>query len=235
MVLGMTDTLKPTLQLYTDWIRKFVEDVEIVSLSCIQQNLSELDRCDGLVLTGGGDIHPKFYGREDAMPLVSDVNERRDEFEFAVIQKGLDKRLPVLGICRGMQVLNVALGGSLIPDLGDGIHRGIKGSKLDVRHAVEIDPGSIVQSIVGTTGGEVNSHHHQAVDRIGDGLRITVRSTDGIVEGLEWEHPSARPFLLLVQWHPERMEDPESLFSNGLLKRFVREVRSSNRVQQSTT
>lgn len=233
MVLGIMDTLKPSLQFYTEWIRKTAEDIDIVPLSCLQQNLHDLKRCSGLVLTGGGDIHPKFYGREDAMPLVHDVNEVRDEFDFSAIRLALNSRLPVLGICRGMQVFNVARGGSMIPDVGEGIHRGARGSRADVRHGVQLAPGSILHSITTLAEGQVNSHHHQAVDRTGDGLRVSARSTDGLIEGLEWDDPVGKPFLMLVQWHPERMEDFESPFSRGLLEYFLHEVHTSTVVQTS--
>ncbi len=234
MVLGVTDTLKDTMQLYVDWIQGIVDDAEIVSLSSVRQNLGALNRCDGLVLTGGGDVHPKFYGREDAMTMVHGVDERRDEFEFAVIDAAMKARLPVLGICRGMQICNVALGGTLVPDVqsaGSRNHGKPKDAKTDPVHAVQIVEKTLLHTTVRATHGEVNTHHHQAVDRPAPGLRVGARSLDNVIESIEWETPGGKPFLLLVQWHPERMIDSESPFSLGLIKRFSVEVKASRKDQ----
>jgi putative glutamine amidotransferase len=218
---------------YETWVKKADSCAEVVQLSHERQNLNDLDGCDGLILTGGSDIHPRFYGCEDARGLVEPTNESRDEFELAVVRRGIEGALPTLGICRGLQVFNVARSGTLIQHIGDGIHRVGKGIKADTRHCIEVVSGSVMHSIAGTTNGEVNSHHHQAVDRTGNGLRVTARSNDGLIEGLEWEDPAGKPFLLLVQWHPERMEDFESPFSRGLCEHFLREVRASKSVQTS--
>ena len=228
MKIALTDTLKATLQAYVDWVRSGPRGAETLILSPIRNNIADLDGCDGLVLTGGGDIHPRFYGREEAMLLVKSVDESRDEFEFAVIRQALDKGLPILGICRGMQIFNVALGGTLIPDVptagyqehGKDIH-----AAADRRHGVNLELDTILQEIAGSASGEVNSSHHQAVDAPGRGLKITARSVDGLVEGMQWDRPEGRPFLQLVQWHPERMEDAENPLAGGLLERFAREVR----------
>ena len=229
MVLGVTDTLKDSMKRYIDWLRSIGDEPEIVPLSSVHRNLTDLDRCHGVVLTGGGDVHPNFYGRDDAMGLVRDVNEQRDEFELAVIDKATKGRLPILGICRGMQVCNVAFGGTLIPDVqkaGARDHRKPKDSQVDPVHSISVVENTLLHSIVGTTSGSVNTQHHQAVDRLGPGLRVAARSSDGIVESAEWESSAEKPFLLLVQWHPERMRDAASPFSLGIGTRFVREVKA---------
>ena len=229
--IAITDTGKATLQAYIDWVRKITVDGEIVILSHSRRNLSDLDGCDGLVLTGGSDIHPGFYGRNDFLPMVIGPDTSRDEFEISIIRKALDNNLPVLGICRGMQMFNVALGGTLIPDVqsaGFLNHGKNKDSNVDGRHGVLIEPDSIIESIARTSSGDVNSSHHQAVDKPGRGLRATVRSVDGLIEGMEWDQREGRPFLQLVQWHPERMEDFENPLSRGLLERFAGAVQVSN-------
>ena len=162
------------------------------------------------------------------------VNEQRDEFEFAVIERARGARLPILGICRGMQVCNVALGGTLIPDVqkaGARDHGKPKDSQVDPVHSVSVVENTLLHSMVGTPSGVVNTHHHQAVDRLGSGLRAGARSSDGIVESAEWESSAEKPFLLLVQWHPERMEDAASPFSLGIGTRFIREVKASTDAQ----
>src|SRR5512140_694521 len=213
MIIGLTDPMKegPTLGQYVGWIIGSEPDVEVRVLSYTHGNAAELAGCDALVLSGGNDVHPELYGRKDVWDKVKDVDEQRDRFEIALIGSALNARLPVLGICRGAQLFNVARGGRLVPDLqsaGFQDHRRSKeGEKL---HGITIAPGSALRAIAGRDAAEVNTSHHQAMDRPGEGLKITARSTDGVVEAAEWEQPEGKPFLLLVQWHPERMTDARS-------------------------
>jgi putative glutamine amidotransferase len=136
-----------------------------------------------------------------------------------------------------MQVFNVALGGTMIPDVesaGYLSHSKEKGQMSDARHGIRVQQGTGLLSIVRSTQGEVNTNHHQAVERPGQGLRDTAYSPDGLIEGLEWQDPDDKPFLQLVQWHPERMADFENPLSGGLLRRFVSEVLASKGVQISS-
>ena len=224
MVLGLADPMRDEalLRSYTAWIERMVADLEIRILSCTRQNRRDLDECEGLILTGGGDIHPAFYKRNDALGVVKEVSEERDRFEFALIDRALQRDLPILGICRGAQVFNVALGGTLIPDIEDAgfsSHRG--GEAVEHSHRLTVKNGTLLHEVAGVAAGIVNTYHHQAVDRPGDGLRISGWSDDGVTEALEWEKPDHRPFLLLVQWHPERMMD-DSLFSRNIIERLAR-------------
>jgi putative glutamine amidotransferase len=225
MIIGITDTLTKKYEYYVEWLKKVARHVEVLKLSHKADNARDLKKCDGLILTGGGDIHPKFYGREDALALLDkkEINVARDEFEFKIVKDALKKGIPILGICRGMQTVNVALGGSMIPDVeSEGYkNHGKTKSGNDRRHEVKIERGTTLHWIVEATRGEVNTAHHQAVDRIAEGLRITARSPDGIVEALEWQDASSKPFLQLVQWHPERMSDFENPCSKNLLEHFV--------------
>ncbi len=231
MNIGITDTLNKKFDFYVAWLRKVARDAEIIKLSPEEKNTRDLKKCDGLILTGGHDIHPRFYGREDYMKLLEkeDVNEKRDEFEFKIIQEALKANMPILGICRGMQVFNVAMGGSMIPDVkSEGYHEHAKTKDgKDRRHKITIEKETTLHWIVETTKGEVNSAHHQAVDAIGSGLKVTARSPDGIVEGLEWADSESKPFLQLVQWHPERMSDFQNPCSKNLLEHFVLAVVST--------
>lgn len=226
MVVGITDSMRPDYAHYERWIQRAAPDSEIVKLSCVAENGRELGRCDGLLLSGGGDVHPRYYGREDALPGVRGVNVQRDEFEFGIINAATQLHLPVLGICRGMQVFNVATGGTMIPDVQEAGYQDHRKSDAgtDRSHGVRVDRCSLLHALVMTDEGEVNSSHHQAVGRPGKGLRAVAWSEDGIVEALERETGSEDPLLLLVQWHPERMKNFESPFSRLILERFVREL-----------
>ena len=164
---------------------------------------------DGLLLTGGGDIHPSNFG-EPYHPTLKYVDENRDELEIPLCQQAIEADLPVFGICRGIQVMSVAMGGSLYQDIHDEyrpdalIHTQVDNE--DSRHEIEIRDSRLIE-IVGEEIDEVNSSHHQAVNNIGDGFVVTARCrADGIIEAME--NPSKR-FVLGVQYHPERMlENP---------------------------
>ncbi len=158
-----------------------------------------LDGVDGLVLSGGGDINPLRYGAAPAIE-TGNVDDERDVSELALVPVALERRLPVLGICRGAQLLNVALGGSLIQHLPDrAIGHLDRGRRHETVHDVALRPDSLLARLGGLAGIEVNSIHHQAIDRVGDGLRITGTADDGVPEVLEG---TTCP-LVAVQWHPE--------------------------------
>ncbi len=187
---------------YVDVVR-LVGGVPIV-LPAVEGEIPEaLDAVDALILPGGGDIDPAHYGgvRHEANYGIS---PERDGFELALARAALARpNLPILSICRGMQLLNVALGGDLvshIPDrFGDSVaHR--HPELRPVEHAVRIDPASRLAAILGATELDVHSVHHQAVGRLGDGLRAVAWSPDGVIEAVESER---LPFLIGVQWHPE--------------------------------
>jgi putative glutamine amidotransferase len=230
MVIGITDTLNKKYDAYVSWLKKVAKQADVIKLSPELKNGKELKKCDGLLLTGGHDIHPKFYGREDYLKILDkkEINTERDEFEFKIVKDALKLDLPILGICRGMQVFNVANGGSMIPDVETEGYKNHSKSKegKDRRHKIEIERGSTFHWIVEETKCEVNSAHHQAVDVIATGLRVTAKSPDGIVEAMEWKEGDGKPFMQLVQWHPERMEDFNNPCSRNLLEHFVLAVAS---------
>lgn len=164
-----------------------------------------LDRLDGLLLSGGADLDPGLYGQEDH-PETQHTRPARDAAELALLHGALARQLPVLGICRGMELLNVGLGGTLdqhLPEhLGHDGHRGEPG--VFSQHQVRTEPGSRLRAALGDAA-TVCSYHHQGVDTVGEGLEVVARSSDGLIEGLEHR---IHPFVLGVLWHPEAGEDP---------------------------
>lgn len=217
---------------YPAWFdsREVGNDIELVELSFLHPDLPSLCRCDGIVLTGGVDMEPSRYGGPATYPNMPAAFEpERDDFEAFVYVYAQSRGIPVLAICRGMQLVNVLEGGGLVPDLGSGnaIHR--KESGTDKRHRVEIVPGTILHQASGLSQGVVNSAHHQAIDtaRIGRGLRVSAWADDGTPEALEREDNSRSPFLLCVQWHPERMDDrSENPLSHRIRQTFLEAVRN---------
>lgn len=173
-----------------------------------------LERIDGLIVTGGRDVDPARYGQH-AHPTTDQPAADRDDWEDALLLGAIERELPFLGICRGAQVLNVALGGTLIqhlPDVVGSDRYNIGGDKFN-EVAVEVEPGSELSALVGAgVAGRV--HHHQAIDRLGNGLTVTARAEDGIVQAVELE---SVPFGVAVQWHPEESPDDLRLFE-GLVK-----------------
>jgi putative glutamine amidotransferase len=163
-----------------------------------------LDALDGLVFSGGGDIHPEVYGA-DPHEATQGVNPRRDEAELALLRAALDRDMPVLAVCRGSQVLNIALGGDLVQHLpevvGTDRHLHTPGEFAD--HDVRIEPASRIGGILGERAG-VKSHHHQAFGRLGSGLREAAWADDGTLEAVE---DPGRRFAIGVLWHPEEGED----------------------------
>jgi putative glutamine amidotransferase len=159
---------------------------------------------DGLMLAGGADIDPSAYGHDRHVETVETVPDR-DAFEIALAGAAIARDIPVLGICRGMQLINVALGGTLVQDLpghvGHGDHRKVLGSFDGADHTVILREGSLASEVVGEARHATKSHHHQGVDRLGEGLQVSATSAlDDLAEAIE--RPNRR-FVLGVQWHPE--------------------------------
>ncbi len=176
---------------------------------------------DGLLMPGGADIPPSEYG-EEAHETVQLLDDDRYRFEKALVTAWISETgKPLLGICLGSQWINVATGGSLVQD----IPSELGGNHRDTTHPIEIEPGSRLASILGATELEVNSLHHQAAKRIGNGLRIAAKAPDGVVEATETTDPDR--FLIGVQWHPEKMM-PDDPVQAKLLKAFVEAAASGS-------
>lgn len=163
-----------------------------------------LDQLDGLVVTGGAfDIDPALYGETERHPTVG-LKAARTAFEWAITERALARDLPVLGICGGQQLLNVVLGGTLIQHIPDRIEQPLAHEQPNPRnepgHEVAVVPGTLLHRLVGTASLAVNSAHHQAADRVGEGVVVSATAEDGVIEAIE--HTGYR-FCLGVQWHPE--------------------------------
>lgn len=152
-----------------------------------------LARCDGVLLPGGGDLHPRHYGAAEVHETVYDVDEEQDAFDLAVARHALDSGLPTLAICRGLQVVNVVAGGTLRQHM-EPDHR-------HVVHRVDVEPGSLLHRTTGAAEAAVSCYHHQGIETPGAGLAVTARAADGTVEAMEL--PGAAGWFLGVQWHPE--------------------------------
>ncbi|SEL58379.1 gamma-glutamyl-gamma-aminobutyrate hydrolase family protein [Parapedobacter koreensis] len=228
LTIGMTDGRMYAG--YAEWVAGVRDDVVIMPLSYTRDNLMDVNRCHGVVFTGGEDVHPSRYGKPEFLEycVPADFDERRDEFELELMHQVQAKQLPVLGICRGLQLANVYFGGTLIPDIptwGKFNHAKLPGGG-ERDHAIRVDPHSLLFAITGHKDGWVNSLHHQSADRIGEGLAAAALSDDGIVEALERKETGMDPFLLLVQWHPERMDDARNPFMGAIRERFINEVKN---------
>ncbi len=162
---------------------------------------SHLAFLDGLILSGGGDLDPIHYGQEP-QPGLGSISPDRDSHELALARLSVDWAIPVLGICRGIQVLAVALGGTLHQTLQTGLKHRQDAPEWYPTHEVKVTPGSKLRAILGESVLRVNSYHHQAVDRVPAGFSATALAHDGCVEGIE---AADGPWAVGVQWHPELM------------------------------
>jgi putative glutamine amidotransferase len=228
--IALTHTGNPEKhQFYIDWLKSGSDDIEIVALSAKDNNLDELNRCDALVLSGGIDVHPSYYGATGQYEGAPDkFHQARDEFEMSAYHAAQEKQMPVLGICRGMQLINVIHKGTMIQNLGElnATHKG----EPDKSHDVNVETGTLLFDIVGDKRTAINSAHHQAIGKIGEGLKVNALSDEGIAEGIERADPLGKPFLLAIQWHPERMfrfNLENSPASRGLRERFLQEAKKS--------
>lgn len=199
-----------------------------------------LDGCDGLVLTGGEDVDPALYG-EAPVPELGPVSRERDRFEMALFHAARRRGLPVLGICRGLQVINVALGGSLWqdlptqrasalthderhgprPELSLAVHlvHDATGPRDHRTHGIRVTPGSRLAEALGVAAFRTNSFHHQGVRRLAPGLVATAHAEDGLVEGVEGA--ADEPWLAAVQWHPEEFYAAADCPDQRLFRAFV--------------
>lgn len=223
--LSLTNPLNPNQGLSESYIQAVSNAGGIpilIPLGLPQEHLQTLySHLDGILLTGGSDVDPaRFNGRSHMR--VYDVDSDRDALEIGLVRLAVESGKPLLGICRGVQVINVALGGTLYTDLADHYPNALRHDwypdiPRDYRaHEVEIDPSSRLAAVLGATRPQVNSLHHQGLERIGAGLSVVAKAPDGLVEAVE--NPE-RPFFIGVQWHPEWLQEVPAM--RNLFKAFV--------------
>jgi putative glutamine amidotransferase len=210
---------------YENWLKladPSIRTVDLYPLS-ISEAVQQLSQCSGLVLTGGEDVWPGRYGRLNDTLRCTEMNPHRDSLEIALIEKALALKMPLIGICRGNQILNVFLGGTLVIDIPKDV-----GTKtihqcedyLNCFHAVNVRKSSLLANISMCESAQVTTNHHQAVDRLSTLLVANAFSEDKLIEGVEWINPDDKSFLLGVQWHPERMDRSNPL-SGRIAEEFL--------------
>jgi putative glutamine amidotransferase len=194
-----------------EWIHHYHDRLHEIGVETVDVSDADdgLQGCDGLLLTGGVDVDPSLYGEFPHMMTQAAV-PGRDELEMTLLREAMARDLPVLAICRGVQLLNVCMGGSLLQHIDDQSHVADE-RNASSWHGVTVERGSRLYDVLGAERSIVNSRHHQAVtpDRLAPGLRITAMSDDGLVEAVEG---TAQHWLVGVQWHPERLEEEAPTF-----------------------
>ena len=228
IIIGITEP-ESRFELYRNWITGEEQNIELITLSTDQNNSEEVNRCDGILLTGGVDVLPDFYHSDRSDYPNKPKNgwdKERDFFEIEVFEQAVKLRLPILAICRGMQLVNVSLGGTLVQDLEEsGKEDHTRDGESDKIHEVTIVKNSLLGEITNVTFGEVNSAHHQSINKISVSLKANCISTDGVIEGAEWLDKKGKSPLLCVQWHPERiLNKKNNPLSENILNWFLKEV-----------
>lgn len=219
---------------YWQWFSKedLGSSLQLVELSFEKNNAEDIHQCDGFVLTGGIDIHPSLYGETIHYPhSPAEFELERDLFETRIYAYAQLHRLPLLAICRGLQLVNVLNGGKLIQDFGNDNATHKKEKDRDKIHRVKVAAGTLLEEIAGHVSFKTNSAHHQAIDPayLGEGLLVScVSESDGLIEGIEWKEKKGKAFLLGVQWHPERIDGKENHpLSKKIKERFLVEVKKT--------
>ncbi len=220
---------------YAKWIESLDSDVEAIDLYHLDLKEAEaiIKECSGLIISGGPDVAPSNYGK-GYDSVRCEIDYRRDTLEFSLIKIAKQMKLPILAICRGEQILNVAYGGSLIVDIPEDFGKDIVHRCKDVvncKHSVQVLPGSLLNRLSGVTNDIVNSNHHQAVEHLADDFKVTAMSQDGLIEAYEWKEAEGKPFLIAVQWHPERLAENNPLskpIGNGFLKAIKQYYKQKN-------
>jgi putative glutamine amidotransferase len=221
---------------YKAWLQGVDSNIVLVDLYHIPLDsaLRMLEKCSGLLMSGGADVHPGYYGQPEDTVLC-EIDFYRDTLEMAILEKANRLNMPVFGVCRGLQVLNVFYGGSLYPDIPERfdtsvVHR-TSDRSFDAMHPVSPVEGSWLKALTGVSSGEVNSMHHQGIHRLALPLKASAYSPDSLIEAIERIETDMAPFLMAVQWHPERLGLDHPL-SGPLANRFIQAAKEYQQKQK---
>jgi len=221
---------------YPKWIHKADPKAQTINMYelGVDSAVTLLKTCDGLIVTGGADVYPGWYGKISDTARCGSFDLYRDTLEMALIKEAIKLKMPIIGICRGEQIINVTLGGSLIIDIPTDHDTMVKHMQKDWKncfHQVDIIDNSLLHHICQTTNGKVNSNHHQAIDKMAPGLHAVAYAPDEIVEAVEWRDVIDKGFLLAVQWHPERLDTVNVSLSLPIAREFIFQARDYNSIK----
>jgi putative glutamine amidotransferase len=213
---------------FHEWLTQVDRRLDLVNMYPVGSDSIEyfLAKSNGIIISGGPDVNPALYGKEDEIGKCEEIDYRRDTLEITMIRYALDNRIPLLCICRGCQILNVANGGTLIPDIPSDFDTIIQHRGGTSKHWINIQEGTLLYEICQTKGDTVNSYHHQAVRDVALSFRAVAFAEDSLVEAIELAGTSRHPFILGIQWHPEAMEFSNPL-SGTIAERFIEETKKA--------
>ncbi len=217
--------------LFMNWLSRADNTIERINMYTVPADsiMHFLSLANGIIISGGPDIDPALYGKAPEVDRCGPIDYRRDTLELSMIRYAMENDIPLLCICRGHQILNVANRGSLIIDIPSDYDTTIL-HRTEGKHMVRVVEGTLLSGIVSSDSGLVNSHHHQAVERIAPGFRAAAFAPDGIIEAIEPLNHTGHPFILGLQWHPESMiRESDSEFSLPVAIRFIEEVHKMQR------
>lgn len=211
---------------FKNWLAQADSTIERINMYTVGRDSIDhyLSLADGMIISGGPDINPALYGKESELARCGPIDHRRDTLELNMIRYAMQNGIPLLCICRGHQILNVANQGSLIIDIPVDYDTAII-HRTEGKHMVHIVEGTLLSEIIEPDSGLINSRHHQAVERIAPGFRAVAFAPDGIIEAIEPADAVKYSFILGLQWHPESMiEEPGNPFSFPVAARFMEEI-----------
>ena len=194
---------------YQNWLSLYQDSLMFVNVYALEDSKvdSVLANCDGYILSGGCDVDPKWFGQASDVSRCGELDDRRDSLEMLMITRSFEHKIPLLGVCRGLQLMNIHAGGSLVIDLPSDrqttMHQQAEG---DAKHELWVLENTKLYELVGCLAGEVNCNHHQAIDRLGEGYRVEALSPDSVIEAIWWTDTLNHPFALGIQWHAERLQ-----------------------------
>ena len=225
---------KGSLQ-YGKWLHSIDSNLIVYDLyyAGIDSALKLIHDCDGILVSGGADVHPNRYGEDYDSSRCEETDLYRDSLEFAVINYALQHKIPLLGICRGEQILNVYMGGSLYQDIPTDVPQNVGHRRKPIDsnfHRINILSHNFLYDICKVDSGMANSSHHQAIKKLGKGLEILARTNDSIPEAISWSDTDGKSFLLAVQWHPEWLGKSNPL-SYPIGNTFLKEARRYHKLK----